>query len=90
MLGMNPPKLKLKRQARRRRYQSAWIVPDGTYDRSECRLTNISRDGAQIVIAAAAEIPKHFALALVPNASQKRSCEVVWRKGQTVGIRFVS
>ena len=77
-----------KREVRRRRYQSAWIKGEGLAAR-ECRLSDLSQAGAQIIIDAATDLPTRFTVALAPNALQQKSCEVMWRRGRIVGIRFV-
>jgi PilZ domain len=83
------PKVKLKREARRRRAQLAWIAIDGNVQRHECRLTNLSQHGAQIVTDGAVDIPGRFSLSLVPNSNTKKTCEVVWQQRRTFGIKFV-
>jgi hypothetical protein len=50
---------------------------------------NLSHGGARIVIAAAIELPHRFALSLVPNIPDRKLCEVIWRHGKTIGIKFV-
>ena len=83
------PKLKFKRDVRRRRHHSAWITASDGIGQHECRLTNLPQAGAKIIIDAATELPNHFALAFVPTEATRRRCEVIWRRGRTVGIRFV-
>ncbi len=81
------PKL-VKREVRRRRFQYAWISIDGSRIQHECRLANLSHGGAQIIIEHGIILPERFAIALVPDTPHRKSCEVVWRRGQTVGIKF--
>jgi hypothetical protein len=84
---MQTPRLKLKRETRRRRHQSAWINLHGS--QIECSLTNLSHRGAQIVVDADLEVPHRFALSLVPDIPNTKSCEVIWRQGKTMGIKFI-
>jgi hypothetical protein len=79
--------LKFKRDNRRRRHQSAWITLHGA--EIECCLTNLSQAGAQIVVDRDTELPVCFSLSLVPNVANKRSCEVIWRQGRTMGLKFI-
>jgi PilZ domain len=79
--------LKFKRDNRRRRHQSAWITLHGA--EIECSLTNLSQGGAQIVVHRDTELPDRFSLSLVPNVANKRSCEVIWRQGRTMGLKFI-
>jgi hypothetical protein len=83
------PKIKFKREIRRRRYQSAWITTAPGRMATECCLTNLSQGGAQIIIGAGIDLPSSFTITLVPNTDQQKTCEVVWRRGNTVGLRFV-
>jgi hypothetical protein len=83
------PKLKVKRQqVRKRRHQSAWIALDGATANYKCQVENVSQSGAKITVDRAAEVGNQFDIAFVPRATARR-CEVVWRRGTTLGIRFV-
>jgi hypothetical protein len=82
-------KPKLRRDARRSRQQSAWIIFDGDHGRRECQVMDVSLHGAKIVASVDAEIGSRFRLSLVPGAPKWQPCEVVWRRGKTLGIKFV-
>ena len=79
---------KLKREARRRRHQWAWVTLEGNATVHDCRVLDVSQNGAKVVIDVAAEIGTRFGLALVSH--RPRLCEIVWRRGRTLGIKFVS
>ena len=80
---------KQKRQlVRRRRRQSAWITLDGGAAERKCWVEDVSQSGAKITGDIAAEAGSQFAITLVPRA-RKRPCEVVWRHGSRLGIRFL-
>jgi len=81
-------KPKMKREVRRRRHQWAWVTLEGKVILHDCRVLDVSQSGAKIVIDVAAEIGTRFGLALVPYSP--RQCEIVWRRGRTLGIKFVS
>jgi hypothetical protein len=83
-----PPKLKIKREPRRGRYVSAWISGPGETPNIECRLLDVSQRGGKIVTDVEAQVGGLLNITLVPNAP-KRQCEVVWRRGKTLGIKFV-
>lgn len=84
------PKLKLKCEVRRRRHrQSAWITVDGEKADRECLVSDVSQGGAKIVIDAATRVEGRFGLALIPNHPKRQQCEVVWRRGKTLGIKFI-
>ena len=83
------PKLKLKRQqVRRRRHQSAWITLDDGTANHKCQVADVSQSGAKITVDTAVEVGSLLDIAFVPRAAARR-CEVVWRRGKTLGIRFV-
>jgi hypothetical protein len=80
-------KPKLKREVRRRRHQWAWVTLEGSVTLHDCRVLDVSQNGAKVVIDVAAEIGTRFGLALVPH--RPRQCEIIWRRGRTLGIKFV-
>ena len=80
-------KPRLKREARRRRYQWAWVALEGNATVHDCRVLDVSQNGAKVVTDMAAAIGTRIGLALVPH--RPRLCEIVWRRGRTVGIKFV-
>jgi hypothetical protein len=68
---------------------SAWIVTAGRADR-ECRVLDISLAGAKVVVEVSAGIPDSFELAFFRSANLRRVCEVVWRTGKVLGVKFVT
>jgi PilZ domain len=83
------PKLKLKRQqVRRRRHQSAWITLDDGTTNYKCQVADVSQSGAKITVDKAVEVGSLLDIAFVPRTATRR-CEVVWRRGNTFGIRFI-
>jgi hypothetical protein len=83
------PKLKLKRQqVRRRRHQSAWITLDDGTTNYKCEVEDVSQSGAKITVDAAVQVGTLLGIALVPRTAARR-CEVIWRRGNTLGIRFM-
>ena len=55
----------------------------------ECFVLDISPSGAKIVTDAEIEVKERFGLALVPAHQKRQPCEVVWRRGNNYGIKFV-
>jgi PilZ domain len=82
------PKPKIKREPRRRRHVSAWIGVPGETTNTECRLLDVSQRGGKIVTDVEAEVGSLLNITLVPR-TPKRQCEVVWRRGKTLGIKFL-
>jgi hypothetical protein len=78
-----------RRLIRRTRQHEAWITFDRGVQSFECQVLDISTDGAKLVTDIDAPIGTLFRLSAVPQAVVRRRCEVVWRKGRTVGIKFV-
>ena len=52
----------------------------------ECLITNLSRDGARL-FSEAPGIPDQFDLAI--NETLARRCQVVWRLGGEIGVKFL-
>lgn len=77
-----------KRKAKRRsvRY-SAWLrLADGA--QAACVLSDISETGARIMVDDSALVPDKFVLILSANGAARRSCAVVWRRQQQIGVKF--
>ena len=54
----------------------------------ECVITDISEHGARIVVPDAA-VPDQFYLQISGDRPMRETCEVAWRLGDEVGVRFV-
>ena len=52
-----------------------------------CQILNVSDTGALLIPADIMLCPKEFVLK--PDVGERRCCEVVWRKGTQVAVRFV-
>jgi hypothetical protein len=77
-----------KRRSRRRALRrSAWVAL-GPNDLHGCTLSDISDVGARIELDDPGTIPDRFMLFLSNNGAARRSCHVVWRTSQQVGVRF--
>jgi hypothetical protein len=50
---------------------------------------NLSTDGAELSLKEPEPLPKQFRLAFSQRGIPK-SCELVWRRGNTVGVTFVT
>jgi PilZ domain len=85
--GMSPPPDKrFKREVRRVRHVSAWIkVQDRAM--AECRVLDISKDGAKIVAADPSSVPDLFQLAFF-HGDKTKCCKVIWRQGKLLGVKF--
>jgi hypothetical protein len=72
---------------RRRVLKNALIVFQSGYCTLKCHILNMSDTGAQLMPADVIQCPGEFALR--PAIGQQCDCEVVWRKGGVLGVRYV-
>jgi hypothetical protein len=76
-----------EREVRRARHLSAWInVEDRAH--CECQVMDISKHGAKVIAEVLSEVSNRFELAFFPGG-QNRVCEVVWRRGKMLGVKFI-
>jgi hypothetical protein len=66
----------------------AWIVISGRADR-ECSLLDVSSAGAKVIVDSGSEIPNCFELAFFHAVDKRQKCEVIWRRGKILGVKFV-
>lgn len=76
-----------RRAARRRVLKRARIVFQQGHCSMGCQILNVSETGALIVPSDIILCPKEFVLK--PDVGDARNCEVVWRKGTRVAVRYV-
>ncbi len=80
---------KKKREARKSLRQPGWITLDGGFAARRCVVQNLSSTGAKITIDDPNMLPAKLRLAFTRDARTGRPCEVVWRRGKSVGVKFV-
>ena len=78
-----------KRDARKSMHQPGWITLEGGFAARQCVVKNLSATGASVTIDDPNSLPAKLRLAFSRDARTGRSCEVVWRRGKSVGIKFV-
>ena len=78
-----------KREVRKSLRQTGWITFDGGFAARPCVVQDMSATGAKITIDDPNMLPAKLRLALSRDARTGRPCEVVWRRGKSVGIKFV-
>jgi hypothetical protein len=78
-----------KREVRKSLSQPGWITLDGGFAARPCVVQNMSATGAKITIDDPNMLPAKLRLALTRDARTGRPCEVVWRRGKSVGVKFV-
>jgi hypothetical protein len=83
------PATKKKRELRKSLRQPGWITLDGGFAARQCVVQNMSSTGAKITIDDPNMLPAKLRLAFTRDARTGRPCEVVWRRGKSVGVKFV-
>ena len=78
-----------KRETRKSLHQPGWITLDGGFAARPCVVQDLSGSGAKLTIEDPNTLPAKLRLAFSRDARSGRNCEVVWRRGRTVGIKFV-
>ena len=78
-----------KREARKSLRQPGWITLDGGFAVRACVVENLSSSGAKVTVEDNNTLPAKLRLAFTRDARRGRPCEVVWRQGRTVGVKFV-
>ena len=81
--------VKKKRDDRKSLGQTAWITLDGGFAARRCVVHDISDSGARISLDEAAMLSARLRLAFARDARTGHICRVVWRRGTTVGLKFV-
>jgi hypothetical protein len=84
------PRVKVKRETRRQLHKRlAWITVDNGVSERECHVLDVSSGGARIASDDAMDVRDCFELTLV-KGHKRELCEVIWRRGRTYGIKFLT
>jgi hypothetical protein len=86
---MTALKLNKKREARKSLHQPGWVTLDGGFAARQCVVQDLSSSGAKITVDDASALTGRLRLAFSRDARTGRSCEVVWRRGKSLGVKFV-
>jgi hypothetical protein len=86
---MTALKLNKKREARKSVQQSGWVTLDGGFAARQCVVHDLSSSGAKITVDDASVLTGRLRLAFTRDARTGRSCQVVWRRGKSLGVKFV-
>jgi hypothetical protein len=90
-MSVEQAKGKVQRELRRHLSRHiGWISTDDGATKRDCTVLDVSPGGARVVTDLGIDIGDKFGLTLVPSRPQSRHCEVVWRRGTTVGVKFLS
>jgi hypothetical protein len=55
----------------------------------DCIVMDISDCGARLAVESGGDIPDHFTLLLSAEGRASRRCQVMWRAGRQMGVKFV-
>ena len=80
-----PPK---KRAARKSVQQPGWITLDGGFAARLCQVVDLSAAGAKIVVDDPTFVSNKIRLGFSRDGRNGRPCDVVWRRGKTLGVKF--
>jgi hypothetical protein len=90
-MSVDESRTKVVREPRRQLHkQPAWMTVDDGLTNRECFVLDVSPGGARIVTDVAIDVRDKFGLALVRDRPRHQSCEVVWRRGKTYGVKFLN
>jgi hypothetical protein len=78
-----------KREARKSVHQPGWVTLEGGFAARQCVVQDLSSSGAKITVDDATVMTGRLRLAFTRDARTGRSCEVVWRRGKSLGVKFV-
>jgi hypothetical protein len=77
-----------KRETRRSMQQAAWIVLEGGFAARPCTVLDLSTSGAKIRTDDSSAVHTKLQLAFSRDGRKGQACEVVWRRGVTMGLKF--
>ena len=85
------PKVLVKREPRRQLHRRlARISADNGLTEYECHVLDLSSGGARIATDDVLDVRDRFELTLVKGHHKRELCEVVWRRGRTYGVKFLT
>lgn len=69
-------------------FKGAWAAFNNRHCTIPCTVRDISETGARILTEGTVNIPDTFEL-IVDLDGTEANCEVVWRKANEIGVRFI-
>jgi hypothetical protein len=78
-----------KRESRKSLKQPGWITLEGGFAARPCVVEDLSSAGARITLEGSNTLPTRLRLGFARDARSGRSCEVVWGRGKSFGVKFV-
>jgi hypothetical protein len=78
-----------KRETRKSVQRPGWITLEGGFAARPCVVEDLSSAGAKITLEGPNTLPARLRLGFERDARSARSCEVVWGRGKSFGVKFV-
>lgn len=69
-------------------HYNARIATEPNVPQVKCSITDVSKDGAHLVLETDVPLPAEFLLLFTPKGWPRRKSHVAWREGINVGVRF--
>lgn len=79
-----------RRTTRQTVNSAAWVEAEGDARLRRCRLIDISANGARLIVENVEDTPDSFNLLLSRFGRPLYRCNVVWRRGDEVGVEFLA
>ena len=70
-------------------HKRGFLIPAPDAAWIECYILDISENGACLDVGDLA-VPKMFGLSLTAGGEVRRVCTLIWRRGELIGVRFMS
>ena len=91
LMSVVEPRARIQREERRQLHRRlAWISADNGQSERECHVLDLASGGARIATDDIMDVRDRFELTLVKGHHKRELCEVVWRRGKTYGIKFLT
>jgi hypothetical protein len=67
---------------------AGWIRTGSGFGVMRCQVIDYSATGAQLELSRASDLPGTFTLSFALNDRRGRPCQIAWREGNRVGVKF--
>ena len=88
-MARNRKDLGARKHVRVNLQKPGYLIPAPDAPWIECHVLDISENGACLDVGDLA-VPKMFGLSLTAGGEVRRVCTLIWRRGELVGVRFIS
>ena len=67
----------------------AYLYTSDGWPVGNCMTVDISTTGARLSLLTSEELPSEFLISFSVSGTVRRSCKLVWRNGDVIGVRFL-